>query len=767
MNTPKQDLILIVDDDSTNLKVLFRFLKESGFKVLVAKDGESAIEKLQEISPDLILLDVRMPGIDGFETCCRLKASAVTKDIPVIFMTVLSETVDKLKGLSLGAVDYITKPFQQEEVLARVRLHLKMRNLTKTLEEQNVLLKQEIEARFTAEAALQKLTQELEQRVQERTAELTNTLHDLQQTQVQLLQSEALLRTVVTNAPIILYAINSEGVITLLEGKGLEALGQKPGQSVGQSAFNLSCNYPWLFENIRCILAGTEGQEGQWIADMGNVVYENRATPLRNEKGQVIGLIGVATDITERKLAEEQLRRSEERLHLALETAHMGCWDWNLQTGMVAWSSHLKRLYNLSLNTLEQTYETFVTIVHPEDRDRVRQADRRCFEIGEKLDVEFRAILPDGRIRWIERKGQTFYDETGKPLRVAGIDIDITERKQAEEVQRQTQAQLQRLVEANLIGVIFADFSGNITEANDAFLEMVGYTREELRLGKVRWIDMTPPEYAEDDAKAREQIRLTGACTPHEKEYIRKDGSPVAILTGSALIEGSDQNCVSFVLDLTWRKQAEAQIRESLREKEVLLQEIHHRVKNNLQVISSLLDLQSQHIEEQATLELFRESCNRIRAMALVHEALYKFKDFAKINFAEYIENLVSYLFPAYGVNVENINLELNLDEVTLKLDTAIPCGLIINELVSNALKHAFPNKAKGIIYIDLHFGEDKYYTLTIRDNGIGLPCNWEVKAVNSLGLKLVEILAKQLEGTLQVNSHFGTEFSLRFSELS
>jgi hypothetical protein len=153
--------------------------------------------------------------------------------------------------------------------------------------------------------------------------------------------------------------------------------------------------------------------------------------------------------------------------------------------------------------------------------------------------------------------------------------------------------------------------------------------------------------------------------------------------------------------------------------------------------------------------------------MALVHEALYKFKDFAKINFAEYIENLVSYLFPAYGVNVENINLELNLDEVTLKLDTAIPCGLIINELVSNALKHAFPNKAKGIIYIDLHFGEDKYYTLTIRDNGIGLPCNWEVKAVNSLGLKLVEILAKQLEGTLQVNSHFGTEFSLRFSELS
>jgi two-component sensor histidine kinase len=184
-------------------------------------------------------------------------------------------------------------------------------------------------------------------------------------------------------------------------------------------------------------------------------------------------------------------------------------------------------------------------------------------------------------------------------------------------------------------------------------------------------------------------------------------------------------------------------------------------------VISSLLDLQSQHIEEPATLELFRESCNRIRAMALVHETLYKFKDFAKIKFAEYIENLTSYLFAAYIKNVENINLELDIDEVTLKLDTAIPCGLIINELVSNALKYAFPNKSHGTIYITLHFDGDAHYTLTVRDDGIGLPPNLEIKNVNSLGLKLVEVLAKQLEGTLQVNSRFGTEFSLRFSERS
>ncbi|MBD3562023.1 EAL domain-containing protein, partial [Planktothrix sp. FACHB-1355] len=190
MENPKQELILVVDDHPANLKLLFSFLKSSGFKVLVAENGESAIEKLNEVSPNLILLDIMMPGIDGFETCRRLKASVATKDIPVIFMTALTDNINKIKGLSIGAVDYITKPFQQEEVLARVKLHLKLRSLTKTLEAQNQLLKQEIAARISAETELQKLTQELEQRVAERTSELTDAMQDLQKTQIQLLQRE-------------------------------------------------------------------------------------------------------------------------------------------------------------------------------------------------------------------------------------------------------------------------------------------------------------------------------------------------------------------------------------------------------------------------------------------------------------------------------------------------------------------------------------------------------------------------------------------------
>ncbi|MBD1892218.1 MULTISPECIES: response regulator [unclassified Coleofasciculus] len=162
MSAHQTSLIMIVDDNPNNTKVLFELLKEAGYRVLVAKSGESALERLQSVSPDLILLDVMMPGIDGFETCRRLKASPATQEIPVIFMTALSDTLDKVKGLTLGAVDYITKPFQQEEVLARVKIHLKLYHLN----------------------------QELENRVLERTAALSTALTQLQQSQLLLVQNE-------------------------------------------------------------------------------------------------------------------------------------------------------------------------------------------------------------------------------------------------------------------------------------------------------------------------------------------------------------------------------------------------------------------------------------------------------------------------------------------------------------------------------------------------------------------------------------------------
>lgn len=192
MNIPvlETGVILIVDDNPNNLEVLSEALMDTGWEILIAVNGEGAIAQAEYACPDIILLDVMMPGIDGFTACQRLKLNPVTCDIPIIFMTALSETVDKVKGLSLGAVDYITKPFEHEEVLARIKTHLQIRNLTKQLKTHNQQLQQEIAHRLAVETKLQKLTQELEQRVEERTFELSQALHNLQQAQVTLVQQE-------------------------------------------------------------------------------------------------------------------------------------------------------------------------------------------------------------------------------------------------------------------------------------------------------------------------------------------------------------------------------------------------------------------------------------------------------------------------------------------------------------------------------------------------------------------------------------------------
>ncbi|MEL7223924.1 MAG: response regulator, partial [Cyanobacteria bacterium J06576_12] len=187
---PEPARILLVDDTPTNLAVLSESIQDQGWKTLFATDGETAIEQAEYARPDLILLDVMMPGIDGFETCRRLKASSDTQNIPIIFMTALSESTDKVKGLKLGAVDYITKPFQQEEVVTRVGMQLQLHQMNHQLAHKNELLNEKIKEQNRTEAQLQQLTQDLEQRVQHRTAELTEVLEDLKQTQVHLVQSE-------------------------------------------------------------------------------------------------------------------------------------------------------------------------------------------------------------------------------------------------------------------------------------------------------------------------------------------------------------------------------------------------------------------------------------------------------------------------------------------------------------------------------------------------------------------------------------------------
>ena len=279
VNTTNKSVILIVDDTPTNLEMLFDFLGNSGFKVLIAEDGESAIERAEYAPPDLILLDVLMPGIDGFETCRRLKANELTKEIPVIFMTALSETVDKVRGLNLGAVDYVTKPLQHEEVLARINLHLSLQNLTKTLQEQNLRLEQEIQER-----------QRKEQKIREQAALLDITTDAIL---VQDLSSKIL--------------FCNKGAERLYGWTAEEAIGKNAMRLLYRDAlYQLEDNYEILAE-----CGAWQGELRQITKEGKELIVESRWTLVRDEDGQPKSILTVNTDITEKKQLETQFLRAQ------------------------------------------------------------------------------------------------------------------------------------------------------------------------------------------------------------------------------------------------------------------------------------------------------------------------------------------------------------------------------------------------------------------------------------------------------------------------
>jgi two-component sensor histidine kinase len=227
--------------------------------------------------------------------------------------------------------------------------------------------------------------------------------------------------------------------------------------------------------------------------------------------------------------------------------------------------------------------------------------------------------------------------------------------------------------------------------------------------------------------------------------------------------QGEYTGALAMITDITERKLAEEKIKISLKEKEVLLKEIHHRVKNNLQVISSLLKLQSGYIKDEEALSLFTDSYNRVRSMALIHEKLYQSEDLARVNAAEYINNLITNLFRSYNVSSQKIRLAVEVESIWLDVDTAIPCGLIINELVSNALKYAFKSQEDGELFIHFSLNQQNDINLLVRDNGVGLPPDFDIEETESLGLQLVYNLTGQLNGKIQIDSSKGTSFLIAF----
>ncbi len=364
---------------------------------------------------------------------------------------------------------------------------------------------------------------------------------------------------------------------------------------------------------------------------------------------------------------------------------------------------------------------------------------------------------------FIEGDYYCLYDSKKNFIGYLGIQRDMTQRKIAEESIKISEEKFRAVAEAIPAQVVIFQES-KFVYVNPYSEIITGYSSEEML--QMNFWDLVHKDYA-DTAKQRGAARLRGESVPdnYEMKIITKSGEEKWINYSARVIDFNGKPAVIGIsTDITENKNAGEALKKSLKEKEILLKEIHHRVKNNLQIVTSLLKLQSSYVKDESVRQLFKESQNRVQSMSLIHQKLYQTKDLSHIDFKDYIETVVTHLQHSFGILEDRVKISVDVQNIVMSIDNAIPAGLVINELVSNSLKHAFPDNAKGSVYINLAFDEfNREYWLVVRDNGIGIPEDFDIKKTNSFGLKLVSTLVSQMSGTIEIVVIGGCEFRIMF----
>lgn len=497
-----------------------------------------------------------------------------------------------------------------------------------------------------------------------------------------------------------------------------------------------------------------------WVEDHGRLVTD--------AAGKIIYHEGILRDISARRQAEEALRESEERYRSVIGALAEGVVLFGADTRIIASNASAERILGLTAMQLQGRHLDDLNL-------RPQQEDNTPFPVeAHPAVVSLRTSRPctnvvmgihksSGELAWISMNSQPLLRlNESRPYAVVTSFYEITERRWAEEALRESEERYRLLAENSLDLIELIDLNGNVIYASPSHYYVIGYTPNELMDQNL--FSLVHPDDALKAMQAVNELLNSKARKTLEVRLQQKDGTWIAM---EALLSGipGPGNAIHRILfsarDITARKQAEEHLKSSLKEKEVLLKEIHHRVKNNLQIISSLLNLQSGYIQDGEAGAMFKESRNRVKSMALIHERLYQSKDLARIDIADYVRNLTTHLFRSYGAKARAVSLEIDVENILLDIDTAMPCGLIINELVTNSLKHAFPPGTSGKIRIGLHRDNHDGLALSVSDNGVGLTPDFDFQQTESLGLQLVNTLTEQLQGQIEIARDEGTTFKI------
>ena len=399
----------------------------------------------------------------------------------------------------------------------------------------------------------------------------------------------------------------------------------------------------------------------------------------------------------------------------------------------------------------------FTTCIPEKVRKEIREVFKKLIK-GEVENVAFyenSVVTRSGEEKTILWHNTLLTDDDGRVIGTLSSGENITERKQAEEALCVERDNLKNIFEAIEDGIYIVNQQYDIQYVNPVLIKDFGPYEDRKCYAYFHDRDDVCPWCKNIDVFAGKTVRWEWYSFKNQRTYDLID-TPLKNSDGSI-------SKLEIFRDITARKQMEEQLKKSLKEKEILIKEIYHRVKNNLAVVSGLLNIQAADIKDKKAKAAFQETRDRIFSLAAVHSQLYHSENYSNVDYKKYIKKLVSNIFYSSQMS-GHVKLHLDLDDITLPIDKAIPCGLLLNEVVTNALKHAFPGKRKGNLRIISHSLEDKSIEIIVKDDGIGLPESFNIEKTETFGLKLIDLMTKQIEGTLEIKSKKGTEFRIRLS---
>lgn len=673
------------------------------------------------------------------------------------------------------------------------------------IERLNTSLREKIDAVQKVEEALRVSKGQLEDRVLERTQDLLRANEQLQneiservQVEKALRESRERYRLHFENVKEVIFSYNKELEVLEATPSIYVTLGYSPSEVVGRRITDLnilpSDDMKQALEDSTRVLGGETVVSRIYSfihKDGTRRIGDVSGAPLVRD-GQIVGVVSVGRDITDRWRAEEALRSSEEKYRTILENIEEGYFEVDLKGNLDLFNDAFCIILGRSREVL--TGLNYRVYMDEENAGKAYETFSEVSRTGEPAKLSNWTITrEDGTSRIVENSVSLLRDSDGRPCGFRGVARDVTERKLVETelrrardeleltVERRTEellranAELQRQVEereraeeryrtlVELAPVPITIYTQDkIVFANPAAATGMGVRDPQELVGKSVF-EFMDTEVREVARKRRDWMLREWKPAPMiEMSGVRANGTPGwGQIHSAPIMYNGRPSIMVFALDMTERKRAEDQVRTSLKEKEVLLREIHHRVKNNLQLMTSMLDLQRQTISSEAIAEPLKEAQNRIWAMAGAHETLYQSANLGNVSARDYLTKLLSDLAASTSPTYGQVVMTHDIDDIPLKIDSAINCGLILNELLTNCFKHAFPNSEHGTITVCLKAIREDVLELKVRDDGVGIPRKISMRCPETFGLNLVRMLVQEQDGQIEIDRNVGTEFKI------